>query len=96
MAAPKGNKFSAGRPPGATNKFTTSVKEAFSEAFDKLGGVEALVIWGKENPTDFYKLASKLIPTDVNLAVKEIPQARVFPLGIQDEPELSENTDSVH
>jgi hypothetical protein len=50
------------RGPGKT---TLAVKEAFREAFDNLGGVDALVRWAQENPTDFYKLASKLIPTEV-------------------------------
>jgi hypothetical protein len=48
------------------NKTTIAVKEAFREAFENLGGVDALVLWAKENPTDFYKLASKLIPTEVH------------------------------
>ncbi len=54
-----------GRKPGSLNKFTANVKNAFAEAFDKLGGVDALVAWGAENRTDFYKLASKLIPTEM-------------------------------
>lgn len=71
-----------GRQPGSENKFTKSVKEAFAEAFDRMGGADALVEWGKENPTDFYKLASKLIPVDVSLGIQQIPQARAFPLGL--------------
>lgn len=59
-----------GRPKGVPNKFTSSVKEAFAEAFGTLGGAPALAKWGKENPTDFYKLASKLIPAEVNAAVE--------------------------
>lgn len=55
----------AGRPKGAVNKTTASVKEAFKAAFDDLGGAAALVEWAKGNPTDFYKLASKLIPTEL-------------------------------
>jgi hypothetical protein len=67
MAYPKGRPNpNAGRPPGAVNKFTSSVKDAFAEAFDKMGGAEALLKWGKRNPDDFYKLASKLIPSDIN------------------------------
>lgn len=68
-----------GRQPGSINKLTKSVKEAFAEAFDRMGGADALVEWGKENPTDFYKLASKLIPVDVSLGIKQIPTARAFP-----------------
>jgi hypothetical protein len=36
-----------------------------------------LLSWGKENPTEFYKIAAKLIPTEVNANVevhkKELP-----------------------
>jgi hypothetical protein len=61
----KGNK---GKPKGATNKLTKSVKEAFEVAFNELQGDENanLANWAKENTTEFYKLAAKLIPTSVN------------------------------
>lgn len=94
----KGKK-TGGRVAGTPNKFTSSVKEAFGEAFNMLGGAEALFKWAQRNQTDFYKLASKLIPADVNLGVHEIPQARVYPKQPIDEPRLpasSETVDSVH
>lgn len=49
------------------------MREAFALAFDQMGGVNALVKWGKDNPSLFYPLASKLIPIDVNANV----QARI-------------------
>jgi hypothetical protein len=56
-----------GRKAGTPNKITQSVRERFVEAFDKLQSDEDvnLVAWAKNNPDDFYKLASKLIPLDV-------------------------------
>lgn len=61
----KGN---SGKPKGAKNKLTKSVKEAFEVAFNELqGDSEAnLASWAKENTTEFYKLAAKLIPTSIN------------------------------
>jgi hypothetical protein len=61
----KGNK---GKPKGAQNKLTKSVKEAFEIAFSELQeDKEAnLTNWAKDNTTEFYKLAAKLIPTSVN------------------------------
>ena len=61
----KGNK---GKPKGATNKLTKSVKEAFESAFNELQDDKEAKLsnWAKENPTEFYKLAAKLIPTSVN------------------------------
>ena len=96
---PVGAKY-GGRTKGTPNKLTASIKDAFSEAFVKLGGVEALVKWGMSNKTDFYKLAAKLIPiqVDANIAVK--PEARAYPLGLPIEqdrlPASSETMDSVH
>lgn len=57
-----------GRQKGTPNKLTATVKEAFQAAFDELQQDPAtkLSAWGKENPTDFYKVASKLIPTEVS------------------------------
>lgn len=64
----KFEKGNAGKPKGAQNKFTKSVKEAFEIAFNKLQGDDRcnLAAWAKENTTEFYKLAAKLIPTSVN------------------------------
>ncbi len=36
-------------------------------AFDDLGGVAALVEFGKQYPADFYRLWVKLLPTEVNV-----------------------------
>jgi len=65
MPRPVGLPKTGGRQVGTPNKVTASVKAAFAQAFDEMGGAQALVTWGKDNPTDFYKLASKLIPLDV-------------------------------
>jgi len=54
-----------GRPKGVPNKFTASIREAFKEAFDGMGGAQGLMEWGTANPNLFYPLASKLIPIEV-------------------------------
>jgi len=55
-----------GRPKGSTNKITNLAKWAIQRAFDKLGGVDALVEWvkaDKANRTAFYtKIYPKLLP----------------------------------
>ena len=58
----------AGRPVGIKDRRTLAVKEAFQAAFDDLQADEnvSLPKWARENPTDFYKLASKLIPAELN------------------------------
>jgi len=59
-----------GRPPGALNKTTASVKAALEEAFDGLGGVQALIRWAQLEPTEFYKLYAKLLPVQVQADMK--------------------------
>ena len=64
MANTTGKKF-GGRKKGTPNKATASVKQALNEAFEELGGVEALVEFGKENPRDFYNMWVKIMPTEI-------------------------------
>jgi len=55
-----------GRKKGTPNKTTASVKEALIKAFDDLGGVDSLVVWGSDNPTQFYQLWAKILPQEVH------------------------------
>ena len=61
---PKGRPKTGGRKKGTPNVVTASIKSALTEAFDGLGGVPALVRWGKANPTPFYQCWSRLAPKD--------------------------------
>ncbi len=53
-----------GRQKGSLNKTTLSVKNALIEAFDRLGGVDSLVEWGRNEPAEFYKLWVKILPVE--------------------------------
>ena len=53
-----------GRPVGSKNKFTT-LKNAFIETFEELGGVDNLVEWAKANQTEFYRMVARLMPREV-------------------------------
>lgn len=101
MAFQKGHEKFGGRQAGSENKLTRTIKESFGEAFELLGGAQELFEWAKTNKTDFYKLASKLIPTEISGAISVTPQARVFPMGlIEDEqprlPAAPKAMDSLH
>lgn len=70
MAFKKGNikpKMS-GRKPGSLNKTTRTVKETVLAVFNDLENdpKKGLLKWAKDNETEFYKIASKLIPNEVN------------------------------
>lgn len=60
----KGN---AGKPKGALNKLTKTVRETILDAFNKLQDDENhnLEAFAKKYPRDFYQIAAKLIPTEI-------------------------------
>lgn len=58
-----------GRQKGTPNKTTSAVKEAFHHAFKGMGGMKALTAWAKLNQTEFYRLYSKLIPTETSVTL---------------------------
>ena len=58
-----------GRPKGAVNKTTKAAKEAIAEAFERMGGIKALVDWSKrsdDNRKVFYsQIWPKIVPLQV-------------------------------
>lgn len=72
MANPATLKKTAGpgRPKGAKNKLSMSVKMAIEEAFKKAGGVKYLVEVAEENPHVFCQLLARLIPPTIPEGVK--------------------------
>jgi hypothetical protein len=72
-AAPVKNRGNAGkgRPKGARNKATVAMKEAISHVYAGLQDKTKkdhghFLQWAEENPTEFYKIAAKLLPLQVN------------------------------
>ncbi len=57
-----------GRPVGSRNKFTT-LKSAFIEAFEELGGVDNLIEWARCNQTEFYRMLARLMPREIHADV---------------------------
>ena len=81
--------------PGATVKVPRSpdlkrsqVVNAFQDAFQLIGGTPRLAIWGHENPTEFYRLWSKLAPRQVEAEMKHeggVVVKHILPRGRLDE-----------
>ena len=66
---PKNNANPRGRPKGSVNKFTT-LKQAFLNVFERMGGEDELLKWAREtnrNKATFYQWITKMLPADVNL-----------------------------
>jgi hypothetical protein len=72
-----GHKKIGGRKKGSVNVATVAVKTALQQAFDELGGVGALVAWGKKEPGEFYRIWSKMLPTEIRN-----PDGESFRLGL--------------
>ena len=68
-----------GRKKGELNKVTRSVKDAITMAAEKLGGVDRLVEWAKENPDNerlfWGTIYPKLLPFQVNAKVEHAGEA---------------------
>lgn len=63
-----------GRPKGTCNKFT-SLKKAFLGAFDRLGGVDGLVLWAAYNNANmrvFYQMTARMLPREISLGDLDI------------------------
>jgi hypothetical protein len=69
----KGKK-TGGRVEGSVNKSTTSMKQTVVNTLEWLQTQPRSNMrdWAMENPTPFYQIASKLIPTEINAKVEEI------------------------
>jgi hypothetical protein len=57
----------------ASPKVTAKARDDLALAFELMGGVPALVVWGRANPTEFYRIWSRLIPKPVEDASHALP-----------------------
>lgn len=58
-----------GRKKGTPNKLSISVKENVIAVFHEIGGIETMTDWARGNPTQFYALYCKLLPTEAAVTV---------------------------
>lgn len=61
----KGSPKIGGRTAGTPNKLTATFREAVLLTYDGVGGHAAFMKWARENPTEFYRIAARLIPTEM-------------------------------
>lgn len=57
-----------GRQAGTPNKVTAAFKDAVRIVYEDIGGHAAFAAWARECPTEFYKIAARLIPSEVNVS----------------------------
>ena len=80
------------------NRFTGAFREAVQVAYNGLGGHAAFIKWGKKNKTEFYRIASRLIPVEIkgglnNQSLSVIIESRatgaVPAIGVQQEASIT-------
>ncbi len=61
-------------PPRGQGKLNKTVKETVLAVFNDLqkDPKNKLIAWAKTEPTEFYKIAAKLIPTEITGTVKTV------------------------
>ena len=59
-----GKKTGGGSRKGRPNKHSATIREAVVAVFANMGDIAGMTAWAQENPTEFYKIASRLIPTE--------------------------------
>jgi len=62
MPFERGKPKTGGRLPGVSNKFTGAFKEAVQIVYNRLGGHAAFLEWARKKRTEYYRIASRLIP----------------------------------
>jgi len=69
-----GKKVTIPRNPHFTRK---EVVQAFHSAFELIGGVPRLAVWANNNETEFFKLYSRLLPSQASSALGESNTLRI-------------------
>lgn len=65
MAFERGREKTGGREAGTPNRITGAFREAVQTVYDGLGGHAAFLEWAKDNPTEYYRIAARLIPLEI-------------------------------
>lgn len=94
MPFEKGKRKTGGRLPGVSNKFTGAFREAVQIVYNRLGGHAAFLEWARENRTEYYRIASRLIPGEMQddnggnhltIIVQRHPEAVPVPPALVDQ-----------
>lgn len=65
---PKPPAAGKGRPKGAVNKITKTIREAIEVSFIKVGGADYLTKMADEQPVAYMSLLAKILPQQMELS----------------------------
>jgi hypothetical protein len=57
----------SGKPSGTPNRITAAFNDAVRTVYQDIGGDAAFAEWARANRGDFYRIASRMIPTELNV-----------------------------
>ena len=60
-----GKPKTGGREAGVPNRLTAQFREAVQHVYHDIGGHEAFSKWARETQTEIYRIAARLIPTEM-------------------------------
>jgi len=96
MPFTQGKPKTGGRLPGVSNKFTGAFREAVQVVYNDLGGHTAFLEWARENRTEYYRIASRLIPGEMQEGNRDNTITVIVNRGggtvLDAQPSLVENT----
>lgn len=58
-----------GRKAGVKNKMSATARENVIAVFTRIGGTAHMAEWARENPSDFYRMYSRMIPQEVKATI---------------------------
>ncbi len=90
-----GKTKTGGRRVGVSNRLTGAFREAVLHVYSGLGGHAAFLEWARQNPSEYYKIAARLIPVElrheedrtINVIINREPcddRPRGIPLMVED------------
>ena len=96
----KGMPKIGGRKAGTPNKLTGVFRNAVLHVYAAIGGDDAFAKWAAQHPTEFYKIASRLIPAEIARQEQNEPIVVVVnrsraadPLTIEHQPPTGEKAE---
>ena len=66
MSEPVKRVKTGGRKKGTPNKVRKTTLESLQNVYQQIGGDEAFADFANENPTEFYKIWSKVLPKEIH------------------------------
>lgn len=65
MPFERGKPKTGGRLPGVSNKLTGAFRDAVRHVYTGLGGHANFLAWARDNQTEYYRIAARLIPGEM-------------------------------